>query len=198
MALGVSPGCHPWRGGGVRRGCHPGEVALSPGGCVLVGPLTLCPRSWAPGLLWKSRTWSPKASSSTKRSEHTEGGWGVLPPRGVLSPLAPHLLPPPPSLCCLPNKLFSPGFALACCSGGAQWGAGGGPAPPSTPSVLRPPRAPSQRYRIRGRRRFKKSGRGGPFKSGGGGGTTPLGLHGDAEASGGGRGQRSAQAQCGA
>ncbi|XP_071656565.1 ubiquitin-fold modifier-conjugating enzyme 1 isoform X1 [Patagioenas fasciata] len=53
--------------------------------------------SWAPGWPWRSRTWLPKASSSTKRSERTGRRLGgTAPPRGAVPPGPPMYSPIPP------------------------------------------------------------------------------------------------------
>ncbi|XP_074709242.1 ubiquitin-fold modifier-conjugating enzyme 1 isoform X1 [Strix uralensis] len=78
--------------------------------------------SWAPGWPWRSPTSSPKASSSTRRSERLGEGAHT------------HPAPAAPAASLLPlNKRFSPGLAPACCSGAP----GEGAAPP--PSARRRP-----------------------------------------------------------
>uniref|UniRef100_A0A8B9NH41 Ubiquitin-fold modifier-conjugating enzyme 1 n=1 Tax=Accipiter nisus TaxID=211598 RepID=A0A8B9NH41_9AVES len=77
MALGVSWRCHGGGWGGDTGGCHPRGGGVG----VPAGLLTLCPHSWAPGWLWRSPTSSPKASSSTRRSEGRWWRW-----RGAVQP----------------------------------------------------------------------------------------------------------------
>ncbi|XP_040982198.1 ubiquitin-fold modifier-conjugating enzyme 1 isoform X1 [Aquila chrysaetos chrysaetos] len=69
------------------------------------------------------------------------GGWGCAAPREVLPP--PHLPPaaspcPPAASLLLPNKIFGPGLAPTCCSGGSCWGDAPRPASPSLRGFGRP------------------------------------------------------------